>query len=90
LVPARCAVAVGQQEDALPSVGRSHVRSSNADCGAAVALGCEGIEDSGKNSSCPADVFPEDKSGLTLADDADEVPEEATSLPVEAGALACN
>lgn len=83
LEPARSAVAVGQQEDSASAVRRSSVRSTNGDGGASVATLGEGIEDARELARRAADVLPEDEPGLTLLDDAREVPEEAGLGAVE-------
>lgn len=79
--------AVGQQEEAGPLVGRSHVRSANEDGSADVAVSLELGEDGGKSSPCTADVLPEEKRGLALVGNADLLEEEAAALTVEPGLL---
>lgn len=49
LVPERCAVTVGQKEDAGALVGATHVRRTKADVGASPAPGFEPIEGEGKS-----------------------------------------
>ena len=82
--------AVGQQEEAGPLVGRSHVRSAKLDDGADVAVALELGEDGGKSASCSADVLPEEERGFALVGDADLLEEEAAALAVEADALSGN
>lgn len=82
--------AVGQDEEALALVGRSHVSSSKADCRAAVAGLFEGGKDCGKSASCSPDVLPEDERGAALVGDAEPLEEETAACAGEPGSLPCN
>ena len=71
-------------------MGRAHVRSSKGDAGSDVPVTGKLGEDSGKSTSCTADVFPEEERRLALVGDSDLLEEEAASFAVEAGLLAGN
>lgn len=78
---------VGQEEDTGALVSGANVTRSNAGPSAAVAEALELGADGGKSGSCSADVLPDTPFGLALADDADELEEEAGAGAVEPGAL---
>lgn len=82
--------AVGQQEEAGPLMGRSHVRSANEDGSADVAVALKLGEDGGKSSPCTADVLPEEERGLALVGNADLLKEESGAFSVEPGLLSGN
>lgn len=82
--------AVGQQEEASPTVRGSHVRSSNADGCSDVAVAGELGMDGRKSSSCAADVLPREERRVAFVGDSDLLVEESRALSVEPGLLPCD
>ncbi len=83
--------AVGQHEESLPLLGRSHVRSTNGDARSPKPRFLECVEDALKSSSCgPAHVLPEDGFCFALDGDRELPEEESASVVFEPEAFSCD
>lgn len=83
--------AVGQDEESLSLLRRSHVRSTNGDARPSIPCLLECVEDALKSSSCgPAHVLPEDGFCFALDGDRELPEEEAASLVFESEPFAGN